>query len=216
MSTQTTDLCAKVLGGIKPVSQEFIDKRNADERAAKVSSLQSVWNAPARHAQTIANRSAKWDAAFQKASASVNAPMGGTVALIGSRRGTGKTQIGVELMKDAVVQLRPAFFTTAVEFFMRIKETYRKDSHQSEADVIACLCTPFLLVIDEIGKRGGSEWENTLLFELINRRYNACKSTVVIDNRTLKDFSETIGPSIVSRMNESGGIIECEWESFRA
>ena len=136
------------------------------------------------------------------------------MALVGTR-GNGKTQMAVELMKDATANRRPARFTTAVGFFMQIKSTYRKDATRGEADVITEFLLPSLLVVDEFEKRAETAWENNLLFELLNRRYNQMKDTVLIANEEKKAFVEYVGESVSSRMNEVGGIVECTWPSFR-
>jgi len=54
-----------------------------------------------------------------------------------------------------------------------------------------------------------------MLFELLNRRYNDLKDTILIANKSKAEFQDYIGPSLASRMNETGGIVECNWPSFR-
>lgn len=139
---------------------------------------------------------------------------GMTVALVGSR-GTGKTQIGVELIRDTVRDLKPALYTTAVGFFLALKATFGRDSGRTEQEVLERYVKPRLLVIDECEKRAESEWANQLFFELVNQRYAAMKDTILISNQTKAEFEKYIGDSIVSRMSETGGTIECNWESFR-
>ncbi len=172
------------------------------------------WNAPKRHATCTPDLSGPWGEQFLKLKAMLDPSKGRLIALVGGR-GNGKTQMAVEAMKVRTHLLKSARFASAVEFFIRIKATYRKDSDSDEMEVLAEFQKPSLLVIDEIGKRGGSEWENTMLFELLNRRYNDMKDTILIDNRSSAEFVETIGPSLASRMNEGGGIMDCTWESFR-
>jgi DNA replication protein DnaC len=137
-----------------------------------------------------------------------------TVGIVGGR-GNGKTQMAVEAIRLACSHGKPCMFTTAMQFFMDLKATYRADALKDERAIVAMYARPHLLVIDEIGKRGGSDWENNLLFEVLNRRYENMKPSILIDNRTREDFLETIGPSLASRMSEGGGVIECTWETFR-
>jgi hypothetical protein len=54
-----------------------------------------------------------------------------------------------------------------------------------------------------------------LLFTLIDARYNDMKDTVLLDNNEPAQFEATMGPSIISRLNEAGGLIHCNWASFR-
>jgi DNA replication protein DnaC len=182
------------------------------ERLMKISVLRQDWRAPKRH--TIATVKPEGEWGRRLASITDRIGKGMLVALIGTR-GTGKTQLAVEVMKAATEKMRSAIYITATEFFMEVKATYRRDSDCTEESVIRDYRNTRLLVIDEIGKRAQSDWENNLLFELINLRYNDMRDTLVIDNATKPDFIAAIGPSIASRMNECGGIIECNWGSFR-
>lgn len=130
-------------------------------------------------------------------------------------RWTGKTQLAVELMRAAMNQENSAFYTTSIGFFSRIKASYKKDSEDSERDILECLRSYDLLVIDEVGKRSDTNWENNLLFELIDGRYGDMTDTILIDNRTKEEFISTIGPSLASRIERTGGIVEATWDSFK-
>lgn len=193
-------------------------RREAEEaqrrRRVEIGVFREKWNAPKRHALFKPPLDGAWGAELTKLKSMLEPSTGRILALVGGR-GNGKTQLAVELMKARTAALKSALFSSAVEFFIKIKSTYRKDSETDEMEVLKEFQKPSLLVIDEIGKRGGSEWENTMLFELLNRRYNDMTDTILIDNRTKTEFAETIGPSLASRMNEGGGIIECAWGSFR-
>jgi len=136
-------------------------------------------------------------------------------ALVGVR-GSGKTQLGVELAKEAMRRGRTARFSSTTKFLMEIKATYRKDSERTEIQVLREFSVPGILILDEIGRRGETDWEDRLLFELLNDRYNEIRDTILIGNyENAAKFSEAVGPSLVSRINETGGVIECNWPSFR-
>lgn len=202
---------------VKPVSQEEWDKREAEqlrqEKAERVRELKQGWGAPKRHMACKARREGEWGKTLDAVTKRLGT--GFTVALIGGY-GPGKTQLAVEVMRHQVEQrTAAALYCTAVEFFMSIKETYRKDSDASEKDVLVSFSKPGLLVIDEIGKRSDSAWENLLLFELLDRRYRDMRDTVVIANQTLAEFTAGMGSALCSRMSESGGLVECTWPSFR-
>lgn len=172
------------------------------------------WNAPARH---VAAKPVIGDCKWSKALKYISGLRGKgfCVALVGNR-GAGKTQIGVQMMKLYVhFDNKPAHYLTTTEFFLDVKHSYRADSHQSERELIDDLRKPKLLVLDELGKRGDTQWENNLLFELLNKRYADMTDTLLICNLSRDEFEKSVGDSIVSRINETGGIINCDWESFR-
>ncbi len=178
--------------------------------------LRANWNTPLRHMKCapVTTDDSPWAKQYRQIADSFKPRTGKLIAFVGGR-GNGKTQMAVQLMKARTMELRTALFSTAVEFFIKIKSTYRKDADRDEMEVVKEYQKPSLLVVDEVGKRGGSDWENTMLFELLNRRYNDMKDTILIDNRSRAEFTEIIGPSLASRMNEGGGIIEFTWDTFR-
>lgn len=209
----TSDFVAAALQKLPAAKpQQEMDDFAKRQHLMKVNELRENSQAPKRHMQSKADFSGEWGAKCNELKSRLGT--GFLVALVGTR-GNGKTQIGTELIRAVTYTLRKALFTTAVQFFVEIKSAYRKESAVSEQEAIRKLSKPALLVIDEFGKRGESEWENTMLFEVINNRYNAVLDTVLIDNRTKAEFIATIGPSLASRMSETGGIVECNWPSFR-
>lgn len=102
-----------------------------------------------------------------------------------------------------------------MEFFLDIKASFRADSKVTEKQVIADYVRPKLLIIDETQERGETRWEDGLLTHMIDRRYREEKDTLLISNQTREAFTESIGPSIASRIIETGGIVLCNWPSFR-
>lgn len=201
---------------VKTISNEaadaIVEARSKRAVIERVAVLRGAWNAPKRQSECKVSTEGEWGDKLDILSPKVGSGM--IVAFTGNR-GNGKTQLAVELMRLATSKLVSSYFLTATEFFMLVKSTYRKDSGENEFQVIQKLRRHGLLVIDEIGKRGETEWENNLLFELVNKRYGDVTDTILIDNRPKSDFVATIGPSLASRINETGGIVECNWPSFR-
>lgn len=189
-------------------------QRRQERNAAYESSLLQASQCPERQLACVETRGDVWLQKLAMLRQLRSRGRGMTVALVGSR-GTGKTQLGVELIRDTTHDLKPALYTTAVSFFLALKATFARDSGRTEKDVIERYVKPRTLVIDECEKRAESEWANQLFFELINQRYAAMKDTILISNQSKSDFEALLGDSIVSRMAETGGTIECNWESFR-
>ena len=186
---------------------------NASQAAFRVETLWLSSNAPERQLRAKADASGEWGQTLGR----LNGKLGtGLFAVLTGKHGSGKTQLGVEMMRHQIDDLhRSAVFLSATEFFIQVKATYRPDSQTSEADVLAKYAKPGLLVVDEIEKRGASEWENNLIFHLFNRRYNAVKDTLLISNLPESELCQHLGPALVSRLNETGGVISCNWASRR-
>lgn len=188
-------------------------ERDAWRHQMEIDMVRSGWNAPARalEAKDI-DFSGQWGATFDKIKSKLGS--GFLIGLIGGR-GPGKTQMAVELMKTHTENKRSALYVTATEFLMTVKRAYRDHASETELDIIKRFRKPSLLVMDETGKRAETDWENRLLFELLDKRYQDMNDTLLISNEAQAQFSEAIGPSLASRMNETGGIIQCNWPSFR-
>ena len=179
-----------------------------------VAGLLNDWNAPRRQAERKeVDLCGPWGETLAKVKGKLGA---GFLIAIHGAHGNGKTQMGVELMRYQIAsRIKSARFTTSTEFFMGLKSTYRQDAQRSEADYVESFCRPSLLVVDEIEKRGQSEWENGLLFHLFNRRYNAMKDTLLISNLPANELEQHLGRALVSRLNETGGMIHADWPGRR-
>lgn len=136
------------------------------------------------------------------------------MALIGER-GPGKTQMGVALIRDNSERGKVSHYTTAMEIFLALKASYRSGATESEAEILKRFTNPTLLVIDEMQERGETAWEDRLLTHLIDKRYGSERDTLLISNLKQEDFMAALGPSIVSRLIETGGVVNCNWPSFR-
>lgn len=184
-----------------------------EQHERDVRQLRFEWNAPSRQlSRTDIDRSGAWG--IKESELVKRLGTGFLVALIGGR-GPGKTQMGVELMKAATEKLKSAYYNTLTGLFLEIKSTFKPDSSTTEEDVVLKLSRYSLLVVDEVGRRSDGDWENRVFFELVDRRYREMKDTLLIANHTKDQFLQTIGESLASRMQETGGIIECSWESYR-
>lgn len=71
------------------------------------------------------------------------------------------------------------------------------------------------LVIDEFSELSGTEWERRTLTNLIDHRYDSLLTTILITNHKQQDIPAALGRSIWSRAEETGGIVNCDWGSYR-
>lgn len=189
------------------------EERRRDQHNTQVLRFRAEWNAPERHvARKVIDRSGPWGARESELARMLG--KGFLVALVGGR-GPGKTQMAVELMKKHTYALKTAYYDTLTGLFLKIKATFKKDNKETEGDLVLEMVKPSLLVLDEIGRRSDSDWENRILYELLDRRYRAMKDTLLIANQNKAQFIESIGESLASRMQETGGIMECNWQSYR-
>jgi DNA replication protein DnaC len=155
---------------------------------------------------------AKWAAAFDAACQVVD--RGGILALVGER-GSGKTQCGVELVRRYCLRRRACRYVRVRDIGLNIRASYDAAQHLSEAEVIAEFTRPRLLVVDEVQERTTTDFAKETLTYILDCRYGVRLPTVLIGNATEDGFKKIVGPAIVDRLREGGGVIVFSWPSFR-
>jgi DNA replication protein DnaC len=75
--------------------------------------------------------------------------------------------------------------------------------------------TPFL-VVDEAQNRSEEKWDNHRFDDLVNARYANELPTILIANLSLTEAQKSLGPRIMDRANECGGVVDCGWGSYRS
>ncbi len=116
--------------------------------------------------------------------------------------GTGKTHLVVGIFRE--LTLRKGVACRFVDYGNLLNDLKRAySSHQGDAAVMLPLVDVELLVIDELGKGRGTEWEETVLDDLISRRYNAGRVTLCTTNfspRTDYEQRAAINPAYAGRV----------------
>lgn len=167
---------------------------------------------PYRHAKAKPSEDpGPWRDTFQRLQAELGS---GFLHVLMGKRGSGKTQIGVSLIRSCCTLMRPARYVKAMEIFVAIRAAYRKDG-DTESDIVDEFLRPDLLVIDALEERGETAFEDRMLNHILDRRYDNMSDTLLITNQSAEGFAQSMGPSIVSRIHETGDKIVCDWESFR-
>lgn len=137
----------------------------------------------------------------------------GIIVLTGPT-GRGKTVIASYLGYQRAAQGAGAGkFMTAFEMFDRMKQCWSKK--EDSAALLGTWKRAAFLVIDEAQTRPSEAWDNNMLDELINARYAKMLPTVLIANLSLDEAQKTLGPRIMDRANECGGIVDCNWPTYR-
>jgi DNA replication protein DnaC len=129
--------------------------------------------------------------------------------------GTGKTHLACGIGRNLINKFRSVQFLTVLSAIRHIKDTYRRDSERTEQEAINDLLQPDLLILDEIGAQLGSEHEKMLMFEVINERYQQCRSTILISNLNADELTDFLGDRVMDRFRESGAVVAFDWASHR-
>lgn len=129
--------------------------------------------------------------------------------------GTGKSHLAIAVLQ-ALMPNHVGLYITCMSLIRAVRGAWRKDSERSESEVLDILCQVPLLVLDEIGVQYGTDGEQTILFDVLDRRYRDMMPTILLTNQDKKGFKEFIGERSFDRLVESSRWVAFDWGSYRA
>lgn len=137
------------------------------------------------------------------------------IAILCGKRGTGKTQAAVEVARHLCQECKVVGYVRAIEVGMQIRATYKSDI-ANELQALKHLAGPHLLIMDECQEvKSDSDFESRMLTTLIDMRYGEERPTILVCNQQPDKLDEIFSQSVLSRVNEGGGVLEYNWNSFR-
>lgn len=141
----------------------------------------------------------------------------GRAALLVGNIGTGKTHLASGIVQQVIREHGArAVITSAAEIIRVAKGVMRKGAQYTDRDVIEELAGFALLVIDDVGAQAGTEYERSLMNEVIDRRYQMVRPTVLVSNLTREQLTAFIGERALDRLRQGGGIqVNFTWGSIR-
>ncbi len=105
--------------------------------------------------------------------------------LLYGRPGAGKTHLLVATLRWLALEKGVA--SRYVEFMLLLSEIKAGfDANRSHMEILRPLLSVPVLAIDELGKERGTEWERSMLDELISRRFNSGLATLFATNYFLE------------------------------
>lgn len=121
--------------------------------------------------------------------------------------GTGKTHLTVAILRHLIMYRGvPARFVEFVHLLWDLRVSF--DTPGRTEQVMNPLVEVPVLAIDELGKGRGTEWELSVLDELISKRYNAGRTTLFTTNfypraaEGRDSLGDRVGERIFSRLQE--------------
>jgi len=129
--------------------------------------------------------------------------------------GTGKSHLAAAILQ-VVLPRHTGLYVTCMGLIRMVRNTWRRDSAQSEQDVLNMLAGVDLLVIDEIGVQYGTDGEQTVLFEVLDQRYQDKVPTILLTNQDKDGFKGYVGERSFDRLTETSRWVAFDWASHRA
>jgi DNA replication protein DnaC len=133
--------------------------------------------------------------------------------------GTGKSHLSAAISNVALDNEFTVIYEVITDLLCKIRSTYSsedaKHKETNEQALLDSLCCCDLLVLDDIGTEKTSPWTETIIYTIVNKRYNLKKPTIVSTNLSLKELSKKIGVRTMDRLIEMNKMIELNCESYR-
>lgn len=128
--------------------------------------------------------------------------------------GTGKSHLATAILQ-AIMPTYCGLYTTASNVIRTVRGTWRKDSESSETRVLNAYADTALLVLDEIGVQYGTDGEQTILFDVLDRRYREQRPTILLTNQDRAGFKTFVGERVYDRLTETARWVSFDWASYR-
>jgi len=129
--------------------------------------------------------------------------------------GTGKSHLALAIAQHAMAR-GTVMYRDVMDLLRMVRSTWSKESARTEDEVFTLLGeTIDLLVIDEIGVQRGTEDEQIILFDVLNRRYRENRPTILLTNLSGKGLEEFLGPRVIDRLREKAVFVPFRWPSYR-
>ena len=130
--------------------------------------------------------------------------------------GTGKTHLALSIGKELAKRGVEVRYANLLDLIRAVRSTWGEGNSQSEYEFLNQLARHGLLIIDEVGVQNGTENEKTILFDIINSRYENMLPTILISNLTESQIADLISARSVDRIKEGGGgTVVFSWHSYR-
>jgi DNA replication protein DnaC len=161
---------------------------------------------------------AGWDAAYhgirQLIERHQERDHGAIIALCGPH-GLGKTVMATGLVLLVTHRLERATYTKLQRFQRGCEEARQPGSETPLSDYLLPFRNHQLVVIDDCSAGYDTDASQRLLRDLLDDRYEAGHDTLLVSNDSRAGFEEFLGTATLTRVNHTGGLIPCQWESFR-
>lgn len=119
--------------------------------------------------------------------------------LIHGPHGTGKTHLGVAVLRTIILRGIPGVFLDCGNMLEQVKATFGTN-HKAEAYKAAM--ENDIVLLDDLGAQSASDWVKDTIGAVITSRYNERKATIVTTNLSPEDFAERLGDRAGSRLRE--------------
>lgn len=153
---------------------------------------------------------------LQAAKAFANDPHGWLVILGPS--GCGKTHLAAAVANALLQAGKPALYSSALDLMDHLRSTYDAYSPIAYDGLLQRITDAPVLIIDDVGVQTSSPWAMEKLDQILSRRYNARRPTVITSSETESEFPERLrtrllDPVLATVCRIAPARVATEWDS---
>lgn len=144
--------------------------------------------------------------------------------------GVGKTHLACAVLTEIIKKGIPGLFYSYADLLAEIRNTYNEGGgnryvndgeggqYQTESEILRHVTGVDILLLDELGKVKATDWVLDKIREIIGRRYDKERTTLVTTNYMLDgkvNLGEKIGVDMVSRLTQMCRIFQMDGVDYR-
>ena len=128
--------------------------------------------------------------------------------------GTGKTHLAAAITNHVIKNYGiVAKFGAFVDLLEQMKKQFGQNV--SDDQILDVLLSVPLVVLDDVGKERQSEWTRSILYQVVNSRYEAYKPMIFTSNDEPRMLEQNIGEATFSRLVEMCDFIHMNGADYR-
>ena len=210
---------------VDKMNQAELKEKQEREARAKQASLEKMFNQTElgkrfhsstfeTYEVTARNQDAVVKAREYVANWADNKRQGKGIVFAGST-GTGKSHLMAAITHELYGAGVAVIYKSTPELLAKIKSAFEPNGSATESRVFQALVDADLLLIDDVGTEYKTGWTESVLYMLINARYQHMRPTIYSTNLAPKDFEKRVGERIMDRITETSEIVVMSWPSYR-
>lgn len=126
--------------------------------------------------------------------------------------GTGKTHLAASIANYAVENGIPTLFDTYGGHLEKLKAEFNSNT---EPRYLNLMRSVDMLILDDVGKEKQTEWSQSIMFDVINHRYENMKPIIITSNFSSKELERYFGEACFSRLIETCHALVTQGDDYR-
>mgnify|MGYP001583741503 FL=1 len=106
-------------------------------------------------------------------------------------------------------------FTTLPNLLLDVRACFDPEATTRDEEIIKAHCTCDYLILDDLGAEKTTDFARSILYQIIDYRYNYEKPTIITSNLDIKEISERFDDRIASRIISLCPVITLDNKDYR-